>query len=296
MARVTDEAVREYQNYCEQLFDAVKFELRNDLSGLNLSDADIRKTIADLVAERFGYYGNASAELGRIWYQNCRDTETDGNGSYVATTYFNDDLYGRLINDVYSIVDRLKADARLRLTEEEAVERISDTVANYVHKVNRDTVVENLNIENEGVYSAPGTPTRVEQRRELRRMKRGRVAYMRVPSSNCACAFCIMMASRGAVYKTRESAGGGADVNKYHINCRCSVVPVSVDDPFIEGYSTDEYEDQYYDARSVWTKKSYSEDVARRIALGKADAERNGRQWKDINEIEIVMRDMYDLH
>lgn len=43
-----------------------------------------------------------------------------------------------------------------------------------------------------------------------------------------ACAFCLLLATRGAVYKSRESAGalGDSDVNRYHDHCRCHVVPV----------------------------------------------------------------------
>jgi hypothetical protein len=51
-----------------------------------------------------------------------------------------------------------------------------------------------------------------------------------------ACAFCRMLATRGAVYKTASTAGavgvtllnpeGLADVNRYHPNCHCTVLPL----------------------------------------------------------------------
>lgn len=49
-----------------------------------------------------------------------------------------------------------------------------------------------------------------------------------------ACAFCALMASRGAVYATAESAGreanerfsGDASVVKFHDNCHCAIIPV----------------------------------------------------------------------
>lgn len=60
--------------------------------------------------------------------------------------------------------------------------------------------------------------------------------YARVARPNC-CAFCRMLASRGPVYKTAETAGEveastvyGGDahgaVNRYHDHCHCQVVPV----------------------------------------------------------------------
>ena len=51
-------------------------------------------------------------------------------------------------------------------------------------------------------------------------------AWARVvhPSKNGPCGFCAMLASRGPVYKTSETAGVRLD--RYHLNCRCESVPV----------------------------------------------------------------------
>jgi hypothetical protein len=59
------------------------------------------------------------------------------------------------------------------------------------------------------------------------------VAYARAAALG-ACAFCRLMASRGAVYATAESAGrdanalftGDASVVKFHNDCHCAIVPV----------------------------------------------------------------------
>lgn len=48
--------------------------------------------------------------------------------------------------------------------------------------------------------------------------------FARHASAN-ACAFCALMATRGAVYRTAASAGNG---NKYHANCHCVAYPVFV--------------------------------------------------------------------
>jgi len=42
-------------------------------------------------------------------------------------------------------------------------------------------------------------------------------AWRRKPEAG-ACAFCLALASRGAVYRTRVSAGGA---DKFHTHCRC---------------------------------------------------------------------------
>lgn len=47
--------------------------------------------------------------------------------------------------------------------------------------------------------------------------------YARVPTGTTTCKFCAMLASRGAVYLTKESAGA---YNRFHANCDCQPVPV----------------------------------------------------------------------
>lgn len=59
------------------------------------------------------------------------------------------------------------------------------------------------------------------------------VLYARVAALG-ACSFCKLMASRGAVYATADTAGreaddrfsGDASVVKFHDNCHCGIVPV----------------------------------------------------------------------
>lgn len=48
--------------------------------------------------------------------------------------------------------------------------------------------------------------------------------WARVPSGATTCAFCRLLASRGAVYHSEEDAGGLA--NSYHGQCDCVATPV----------------------------------------------------------------------
>lgn len=52
-------------------------------------------------------------------------------------------------------------------------------------------------------------------------VKKSGVRWARVPSAS-ACDFCMMLATRGAVYLSRESAAGKGG---YHSSCRCLPVP-----------------------------------------------------------------------
>lgn len=80
-----------------------------------------------------------------------------------------------------------------------------------------------------------------------------RPRYARVPAGDETCDFCIMLASRGPVYRSEASAGA---VKHFHANCRCQVVPfwntryagpsrresVTMD---VEGYDPDALYEQY---------------------------------------------------
>lgn len=64
--------------------------------------------------------------------------------------------------------------------------------------------------------------------------------FARVPQGGETCRFCLMLASRGAVYLTERKAGA---VDHYHANCDCKVVPDWGDG--IEGYDPDEWYDKW---------------------------------------------------
>ena len=55
--------------------------------------------------------------------------------------------------------------------------------------------------------------------------------FARVPTGFETCTFCLMLASRGAVYHTRKSAG---EWKHFHRGCGCKVVPSFERDPYAE--------------------------------------------------------------
>lgn len=55
--------------------------------------------------------------------------------------------------------------------------------------------------------------------------------FARVPTGFETCTFCLMLASRGAVYHTRKSAG---EWKHFHRGCDCKVVPSFERDPDAE--------------------------------------------------------------
>lgn len=93
------------------------------------------------------------------------------------------------------------------------------------------------------VYSARETVARNVQRDP------GRPRFARVPAGAKSCAFCNLMASRGFVYYTRETAGLR---DEFHDDCDCQIVPEwDSDNAVIAGYDPDRMFDQYTQAREV---------------------------------------------
>lgn len=69
--------------------------------------------------------------------------------------------------------------------------------------------------------------------------------WARVPVGK-TCAFCLMTASRGAVYRSEDSAG-----RKYHGDCDCTATPIWAGQPYPEGYDPDALYEQYNAARQA---------------------------------------------
>lgn len=83
------------------------------------------------------------------------------------------------------------------------------------------------------------------------RDRREGVRFARVSTGLETCTFCLMLASRGAVYHTRESAG---EFSHYHRRCDCKVVPGFADDPMaelVEGHSPREAQRQWQELERI---------------------------------------------
>lgn len=107
--------------------------------------------------------------------------------------------------------------------------------------------------------------------------------YARVPSGSETCKFCLMLASRGPVYRNADSAGEGGH---WHGNCDCRVVPiwggkyvrtdagglVMRGGTEIEGYDPDALYDRYLDDM---LDPAFAQTVARKAE--EAHASEGGR-------------------
>lgn len=70
-----------------------------------------------------------------------------------------------------------------------------------------------------------------------------RARFARVPTGTSTCAFCLMLASRGAVYSSGREAGW--EMGKYHDLCDCVPTPMWDGDAYPDGYDPKALKDIY---------------------------------------------------
>jgi hypothetical protein len=77
--------------------------------------------------------------------------------------------------------------------------------------------------------------------------KREGVRFARVPTGKTTCAFCLMMASRDAVYVSEKSAGSKkfGSGNEFHGHCDCEVVRIAKPSDYPKHYLPDDYYAMY---------------------------------------------------
>lgn len=119
-------------------------------------------------------------------------------------------------------IKKVERRSRPAMSLDEAFEKLSERVEEAVRTLDEEDLIKERH-RKMAVFS--DVPDR------YRRDRRGNLivrpfAFARVchPNKNGPCGFCAMLASRGPVYKTSQSAGQRAD--KFHRNCFCTVVPV----------------------------------------------------------------------
>lgn len=118
--------------------------------------------------------------------------------------------------------------------------------------------------------------------------------FARIPTGLETCPFCIMLASRGFVYVSAETAGAN---DHYHPNCDCRVVP-GFDGMEVEGYDPDGLYERWKqcedtvggskEARRLWNEKTEEQRLKYK---GETDKERFDRFKLDRALNEVRTRD-----
>ena len=125
-----------------------------------------------------------------------------------------------------------------------------------------------------------------------RRDRESGVRFARVPTGRESCTFCLMLASRGAVYHSSETAGLQSH---YHRGCDCKVVPGFESDPgaeIVEGYNPSALYSDYLDGK-FGTFKSKRRGTNRHKRELVADG--TGRRFENVGEMSRYLGASPDL-
>jgi hypothetical protein len=230
---------------------AIQDELRASLSLIDYS-APIEQIRTEVVALMDAYCGAAAdvgARLSSEFYNGLRQMVTGGTSALSLQTGRNPQATERAVR---AFVDKLlDADA------DDPVAEFTDLLMERVEYEAKRAIAFNT-IDN--ASRDPDQPR-----------------FARVPQGEKTCDFCLMLASRGPVYLTEESAGA---FTKFHAHCDCKVVPFwdsvangtsrrrSVN-MSVEGYDPDALYDEYQRLMEDPTS-TFADRMARGAEVAKA--------------------------
>lgn len=276
MTAPTYNDVWEYSRQVQHISQQARNAFLLAAAGVNFNDSaqaasDLR-TIIQAVTQT---YGLAASTLGAQWFEYCHEKKFDRG-------------YTAIVGEVsrYSV----KSDTDLHVdryfkgeyTDAQLIERLAGVATDQTQKSARDCILDNLN----------------DVLLEQKKTKSGLdvVKYARVPVGE-SCAFCIMLASRGAVYKSEWTATKTSLGDSYHENCNCTAVPF-VEPREIIGYADklDTYESMYREADNKRRTGDIDRELKEHIAAVRAQHEEKLRKglatddWTPYHETCIIMR------
>ena len=204
--------------------------------GRSASVAECREYAKSVMSGVVQVYDSAAASLAAEWYdKRAADSGARLPAAVTATTY-NPESVDETAR--YQAKKLAKGDPR--------------GFAEYCGELGRNDVLRSLN--------------ETIMRNAARDRKKG-VRFARVPTGAETCTYCLMLASRGAVYHSRKTAG---EFCHFHRRCDCKVVPGFEDAPdaeLVEGVRPKEL-------RELWGKFREIDDSADLSAAEKLAAKR----------------------
>lgn len=123
------------------------------------------------------------------------------------------------------------------------------------------------------------------------------VRFARVPTGFETCTFCLMLASRGAVYHTRKSAG---EFKHFHRNCDCKIVPGfegDKDAELVEGVRPKELYERYRAIKQIDSMEGLTDSDRQELAERALRVEVESIAGKKLGSVKYVKsRDSLEGH
>jgi hypothetical protein len=188
----TSRELRDIRRAQSNVLNLALADLANAWRLLDLTDPEAaRDVLLRLVPALSDTYGSLSAAVAADWYDDLRrDRSVAGVFSAAPAETV---AAGRVEGAVRRIAGHLWTD-----TPEDALPALSGRLGKYVMQPGRDTIVGAVQVD-------PSSPR-----------------WQRFPGRPSPCEFCAMLAGRGPVYLSAETADG----TDYHDHCGCTAAPV----------------------------------------------------------------------
>lgn len=217
---IPSQAFREYGDAVARQAEEASARLRTFMEAIEMlgdvSNEFLRNSVIDFMGALVYRYGTVAAVLAADFYN-----ETAAS----AGVRVDDALIAEVDYDA-AVSGSVKYAARRLFDQNPDTEAFKQAcmaaVSRFVKKAANDTVSKNC----------------VRDRRKGAR-------FARVPSGTETCAFCLMLASRGFVYASKDTAG---EFDHFHDGCDCKIVAGFGDDAGVEGYEHGKYLEMYEDA------------------------------------------------
>lgn len=215
---VSRESLDRYSAASTRAVDLAKRDLKRFWGRLDLSDPDkARDALLEFIPALVNTYGDLVATAAMEWYDEERAKVADLPDYRASSDVYTTSTEQAVASTRYA-VGHLYTD-----NQAAALAALGGTVQRLVKDAGRDVIARNVRLD-------PAHPR-----------------YARVPRGAKTCAWCSILASRGWVYLSRESANLHG---KGHDHCDCELVPSwKADEAYMEGYDPDALYAQYGEAR-----------------------------------------------
>jgi len=238
---VERESLERFRLANAELSRLVRAELEDFFRSLNLARPEaVRDALLVFLPILTAQYGDVAATLAADWYEESR-AASGASGRFRALTAPSVPA-GAVEAKVRYLADHLWTPEPL-----EMLGGLLVAADKYVKQPGRDTMASNA--------------------------RREGVRWARVPTGKKTCSWCLILASRDAVYESKQSAGGPG--HKYHGDCDCVPTRIAKRSDYPEGYLPDDYYAKYQAARNE-AKSGDIKDIAESFRRLHPDAVTDG--------------------
>lgn len=204
--------VSEFRRNNQALVELARHDLTTFWAALNMQGSPIlvRNALLDFFPELISAYGDSAALLAADFYDELRDVQPSA-ARFRAIMGTPPDSAQATATARWGLGPLFATDPN----PAQAFLNLAGVTQRLVLQAGRDTIAD----------SAFRDPVRT--------------GYARVPAGAKTCRFCVMLASRGAVYGSAAAAGG--ESNRYHGDCDCVPTPIRSTADYPEGHDVREF-------------------------------------------------------